>query len=208
MENLNDLLHVRDASILLIEKRNDSRRIVAAPHHSPGGVKQLPCAEHEDSDENTGFIAREIGLALDLSSIVACNYMIDANKSLDTDYSKVIVQWRPKYLFEIHGHGAKRITGNEIEVSCGSKSKNEHSIKFALLLKEQFSAFSSLEKFEVRGDFESLRFRATKSMTITDRRWTAFHIELPPLLRIDERNNLPPASRDLISALTKTIEQF
>jgi hypothetical protein len=87
------ILSNKTASILLIEERERKDIIICAPHHSVGGIKSLPCPEHPDSDENSGLIARQIAEYLNLSSIIACNYRIDPNKNLRTDYSIQMSVW-------------------------------------------------------------------------------------------------------------------
>ncbi|MDF7820022.1 hypothetical protein P1X15_20545, partial [Runella sp. MFBS21] len=103
------ILHEKNASILLIEQRENDEVVIGAPHHTLGGVKNMPCPEHTSGDENTGFVARQLAEQIKSSSVIACNYRVDPNKSLNTDYSTQIAKWEPKFLIEIHGHGAKKI---------------------------------------------------------------------------------------------------
>ena len=139
------ILLLETASILLIEERERKDILIGAPHHSVGGVKFLPCVEHPDADENSGFIARQIAEALKLSSIIACNYRVDPNKNLRTDYSMQIAQWTPKFLIEIHGHGAKSISDNFIEISAGSLKRNNFSKLFASTLQDNYQAMTDLK---------------------------------------------------------------
>lgn len=196
-------------SILIIQDRDKKGIVIGAPHHTVGGVKHMPCAEHTDGDENTGFIASEIALSLNIPSIIACNYTIDPNKSLTTDYAVQIAKWKPKYLIEIHGHGAKKVSDETIEISCGSIGRNKQSIDFSALLQDKLakSDIADLHKYTVAGDFLKLHFQAAKSKTITDDRWILFHIELPPSLRIDANNKLPIYANEFISFLIETIEE-
>lgn len=200
-----------DASILLIEERPRTDIIIAAPHHAIGGEPNMPCPEHRDSDENTGFIARKIAEQIKVSSIIACNYRIDPNKNLRTDYSLQISQWEPKYLIEIHGHGAKIKKGEKrpddltIEVSSGSQVKNSHSINFSKVLKRKFGSNQDLKNYKVCGDFTFIHFKAKNTATITDNRWISFHIELPPSLRKNKNDNLPDFTDTFIQCLAETI---
>jgi hypothetical protein len=203
----NEILRNKANSILLIEEREKKDIIIGAPHHALGGIKYLPCADHEDADENTGFIARQIAKALNISSLVACNYRIDPNKSLRTDYSMQIAEWKPKYLIEIHGHGAKSISKHLIEISSGNLNRNSFSQKFSKILETKLTGHKKLKHFRVLGDFNHLYFKGTKSATITDDRWIPFHIELPPLLRLTSNNKLPKHSTYFTNFLIETIEE-
>jgi len=192
-----EFLYLEQESVLLIEERIRKDIIIGAPHHSPGGIKNLPCPEHPDADENSGFIARQIAEGLNLSSIIACNYRIDCNKILYSDYSRQIANWTPKYLIEIHGHGAKSIPDDLIEISAGKAELNEFSLKFATCLQSKMNNHKHLKKYKVLGDFELVYFKGTKSATITDNRWTSLQIEIPPSLRL----NPPDKSLPLLTAL-------
>ena len=101
------ILSEKKRTILLIEERDRKDIVICAPHHTLKGIEYMPCPEHKDGDENTGFIAFEIAEKLNISSIIACNYRTDSNKSLQTDYSTQILKWSPNFLIEIHGHGGK-----------------------------------------------------------------------------------------------------
>lgn len=202
------ILFLETVSILLIEERERKDVVIGAPHHSVGGVKNLPCVEHPDADENSGFIARQIAETLNLSSIIACNYRVDPNKSLRTDYSMQISQWTPKYLIEIHGHGAKRIPDNRIEISAGSLIRNDFSKLFASTLQKKLSNNEKLNKYEASGDFNKLYFKGTKTATIIDERWSPLQIELPPSLRLNPADNkLPLCAVDLTKYLIETITE-
>jgi len=95
-------------TFLLVEERINKTVVIGAPHHAPGGTKELPCPEHKAADENTGLIAHKLSELLQLSAVIVCNATIDPNKNLDTDYSKKILNWKPKFLIEIHGHGGQK----------------------------------------------------------------------------------------------------
>jgi hypothetical protein len=207
---MQNLLSEKSASILLIERRLETNIVVAAPHHTPGGNKTMPCPEHTDGDENTGIIAWMLAETLKVSSIIACNYPIDPNKSLETDYARQIQQWKPKYLIEIHGHGAKggpKPDDNTIEVSSGTKTRETTAIDFAKILKEQLQFYSELENFNVKGEWDQIFFKATGSATIKYERWIPIHIELPPSLRLSIDNTLPEFITKFVDCLAGTIKQ-
>ncbi|MBP6237171.1 MAG: hypothetical protein KA536_13585 [Saprospiraceae bacterium] len=200
------ILFLDNVSILLTEERERKDIVIGAPHHSVGGVKNLPCMEHPDADENSGFIARQIAETLKLSSIIACNYRVDPNKNLRTDYSMQIAHWKPKYLIEIHGHGAKAISDNLIEITAGSLTRNDFSKLFASILQVKLSNNEELKNYVATGDFSKLHFKGTKSATIIDERWKPLQIELPPSLRLNPTDNkLPKCASDLTKYLIETI---
>jgi hypothetical protein len=198
----------RNETTLLVENRRNNKIVIGAPHHAPGGIVTLPCEEHRDSDENTGIIARRVAEKLNVCSIIACNYQVDANKSLGTDYSIQIIKWEPKYLIEIHGHGGKSTNPkNCIEISAGSIGKNGLSIKFACNLKKKFEANPNFESIPVKGDFNEIHFKAENTATITSGNWEALHIELPPNLR-KNGNDLPSNINEFIDILSETISEI
>ncbi|MBS1761728.1 MAG: hypothetical protein JSR00_02530 [Bacteroidetes bacterium] len=198
----------KTASILLIEERDNNEVIICAPHHTLGGVKDMPCPEHTDGDENTGFIARQLAEQIKSSSVIACNYRIDPNKNLTTDYSTQIAKWKPKYLIEIHGHGARKRDNFCIEVSSGKIERNEISKLFATTLKNKFRDNDILKDYKVCGDFNHIYFKAAKTATIIDDRWTPIHIELPPSIRLDKDSNLPTFAAEFIKYLNETISEI
>ena len=183
-------------------------------HHAPGGEKNMPCPEHTDADENTGFIARRIAERINASLIIACNYRIDPNKNVLTDYALQVSQWMPVFLVEIHGHGARKKENPRkpddmtIEISSGSIERNKVSMAFSELLKQKFDATEQLKHYTISGDFSNIYFTARSTSKIIDNRWTSLHIELPPSLRIGNDLNLPPVADRLIDALIETINEF
>ncbi len=199
------ILTEKTASILWSEERENNMIVIGAPHHTVGGVKNMPCPEHTDGDENTGFIALQLAQLIRSSSIIACNYRIDPNKSLTTDYSTQIIKWKPKYLIEIHGHGARKVDNLCIEVSSGKIERNEISRTFATILKAKFSDHPILRQYKVCGDFHHVYFKAAKTATIIDDRWTPIHIELPPSIRLDKDNRLPETINDFTNYLSETV---
>jgi hypothetical protein len=207
-DSIKEALRNKKDSLLLIEERDRKDIIIGAPHHSLGGIKYLPCKEHEDADENTGYIARQIARELNLSSIIACNYRIDPNKKLETDYSRVIIEWEPKYLIEIHGHGAKSADKYLIEISSGNAERTTLSKKFADTLTNKMVKHKSLKRFQASGDFNTIHFKAKKSATITTDKWNPIHIEIPPLLRLTKTNQLPKSSIYFTRLLVDTINEI
>jgi hypothetical protein len=198
-------------SMLLVEKRKREDIVIGAPHHTPGGTPKMPCPDHTDGDENTGFIASRLAEILDVSSIIACNYHIDSNKTLSSDYSTLIKRWKPKYLIEIHGHGGKK-AHYDIEISSGraTKKRNKNSIKFATTLRGKMDKYKELKTYTVSGDFGAIYYKATISKTITTNLWTPFHIELPPPIRKDTKNNKDTLSKFIdkfIICLKETIDE-
>lgn len=176
------MLESTEQSLLIKEERSRSDIVVGVPHHAPAGTPSLPCPEHKDSDENVGFIGRRLAERLDCCSVIACNATIDPNKHLDSNYSLQIAAWHPRVLIEIHGHGKVR-TPYDVEISCGSADFNDYSEVLAAGVNRRLSADERFADVSVSGRFQDLYFRATKTLTITDTRWLAYHIELSSRLR-------------------------
>lgn len=176
------MLESTEKALLIKEKRLRSDIVVGVPHHAPAGTPVLPCPEHRDSDENTGYIGRYLAEQLDCCSVIACNATVDPNKYLDTDYTLQIAAWRPRILIEIHGHGKVR-SRYDVEISCGSAEFTHYSEALAAGINSRLSADERFADVSVSGRFQDLYFRATKSLTITDTRWLAYHIELSSRLR-------------------------
>ena len=169
-------------SLLITEERTRSDIVVGVPHHAPAGTPTLPCDEHPDSDENAGFIGRHLAEQLDCGSVIACNATMDVNKHLDSDYTRQIIRWNPEILVEIHGHGKVR-SRYDVEISCGSAEQTTYAETLASAISHSISMDAKLAAISVCGRFNEIYFRATKSLTITDPRWRAFHIELSSMLR-------------------------
>src|SRR5207249_2637287 len=87
--------------------------------------------DHLVSDENVGNLGRSLAKKLNCCSIIACNYPIDANKCLESDYSVQIAKWKPSVLVEIHGHAGRGSKSRVVEISCGSEERNELSVALA-----------------------------------------------------------------------------
>jgi hypothetical protein len=176
------MLESAEPSLLIVEERPRSDIVIGVPHHAPAGTPHLPCPEHSDSDENTGFIGRYLAEKLDCCSVIVCNATADPNKSPDTDYTKQIVAWGPKILIEIHGHGKVR-SKYDVEISCGSAELTSCSEALAREINHGLAADHDFSDVSVCGRFTGIYFRATKTLTITDPRWLAYHIELSSRLR-------------------------
>ena len=168
--------------LLIVEERSRFDIVIGVPHHAPAGQPRLPCPEHSDSDENTGIIGRRLADRLDCCSVIACNATVDPNKHLDSDYSRQIAAWTPRVLIEIHGHGKVR-TPYDIEISCGSADDTAPAEKLAAAILRRISAQAEFSDVTVCGRFSDIYFRATKTLTVTDKRWLAYHIELSSRLR-------------------------
>jgi hypothetical protein len=180
--NLLKKLESTERSMLIAEKRNRSDIVIGVPHHAPAGTPTLPCLEHSDSDENAGIIGRHLAESLDCCSIIACNSTVDVNKYLDSDYSKQIIEWNPIILIEIHGHGKVR-SKYDVEISCGSADQSVYAEELAAIINRKKYKDIALSDISVCGRFSDIYFKATKTLTISDPRWLAYHIELSSRLR-------------------------
>jgi hypothetical protein len=192
--NTEELLDATYPSMLIIEERESNKIVVGVPHHAPAGITKLRCAEHEVSDENTGHLARYLAEGLKCSSVTACNYTFDVNKCLRTDYAMQIAKWAPDILIEIHAHSGAH-GAREVEISCGSESRNNRSVELATKLQRAMGELPKLE-ISVNGDFKKIPrdLRASRTATINDSRWEAYHLELAPKLRIPRtKTGRPPA---------------
>ena len=171
------------ATCMLIATSGKVRDIViGVPHHAPLGVAELPCEEHRDADENVGFLGYYVSRLLDCPSIIACNYFIDPNKHIDSDYFKRVQSWKPKILTEIHGHGGHSARF-DIEISSGSVERNLWSKELAARLRKKLVGVPGLQDYTLSGDFNAIYFKATKSLSVIEKEWVAFHIELPKSIR-------------------------
>lgn len=202
----NVLLNSKYYSGLIIIEGTRKDIVIAAPHHAIGGITELPCIEHKMSDENTGFIAKSIAEELKASYLIGCNADIDYNKLEESKYCITLIDWNPRWLIEIHGHGSKKVSDKTIEISTGSRDDKENSIKFSNVLKEKINEYSELEDYSVIGDFDTINFKASKTVSINNKSWNGIHIELPRSLRIDPRNELPNQSKYLIECIINTIK--
>jgi hypothetical protein len=180
--DVNSMLESTQPSRLIVETRKRTDIVIGVPHHAPAGTPWLPCAEHSDSDENTGFVGRYLADRLGCCSVIACNATTDANKHLNSEYTMCIAKWRPRVLVEIHGHGKVR-SRFDVEISCGSAAFTTCSEALAAAIDRRRLADADLADVTLCGRFADIYFKATKTLTITDPRWLAYHIELSPRLR-------------------------
>jgi hypothetical protein len=176
------ILESTEASLLIIQERASKDIVVGVPHHAPAGQPTLPCPDHPDSDENAGFLGRYLAERLCCCSIIACNYTVDVNKCLRSDYAIQIAGWDPKVLVEIHGHDGTKARSN-IEVSSGSADNDRFSKGLAENLRIFCSTVEGLKGFSICGEYSKLYFKASSAVTISNGRWISYHIELPPELR-------------------------
>jgi len=187
------MLESTETSMLIVEERKRRDIVVGVPHHAPAGTSTLPCTEHPEADENAGFLGRYLAEKIDCCSVIACNYTIDANKSAQTDYTMRIIEWSPRILIEIHGHGNKKAR-SDIEISSGGIDNDRFSMELASRLRKSISTHPELKSISICGEYEKIYYTAKSAVTISDRRWLSYHIELPPDLRKpdDDRNGKPP----------------
>jgi hypothetical protein len=189
-EEIDAVLNETKKENLLILQGNEQRVVIGVPHHAPLGISELPCPEHRDADENTGFLGAEVARLLDCNYIIACNATQDPNKNKETEYSQQILSWKPSILVEIHGHGG-RFAKFDIEISSGSAGRNKWSLGLEERLKNKMNTEPLLKDFTVSGDFNKIYFKAAKSYTITTPEWVALHIELPKKIRETPEIYLP-----------------
>lgn len=176
------LLELDAPSLLIIEERIRRDIVVGVPHHAPAGKTILPCLEHQESDENAGYLGRYLAEKLRCCSVIACNYTIDSNKYYRSDYAMQIASWNPKVLIEIHGHSGRKAK-HDIEISSGGIGGDRFSKQLADMLADGFRKAEALRDFSVCGEYGLLYYKARDAVTITDSRWVGYHIELPPRLR-------------------------
>jgi len=192
-KTMEDILADKNVSSLLIFERKNTDIVIGVPHHAPAGKSELLCPNHRNSDENAGYLGKYIAEKLNCCCIIACNYHLDVNKCLCSDYGVHIARWCPKYLIEIHGHGSDSAKF-DIEISSGSAKNNKYSQKLEKLLCEKWVDDDILSHVSISGDYGAIKLKASGSATIIDSRWIAFHIELPPELRFEKgrKSGEPP----------------
>jgi hypothetical protein len=204
------LLDITDISLLMIEDRPKKSVVVGVPHHAPSGKETLPCLEHQEADENTGYLGHYLAERLRCCSVIACNYPVDSNKYFRSDYSMQIAAWNPKVLVEIHGHNGKKARSS-IEISSGAGGNAGFAEALAEKLSAAFAGNDALRKFTVGGDYETIYYKASAAVTITGGRWIGYHIELPPNLRkmIEGLDGKPPrAGYTFCEVLAEVLKQI
>ncbi len=233
ISDLKKNLDRKNISQLSTVKFGKSPYIIGAPHHTPGGVKYMPCNKHKDGDENVGFLALALAKQLKGQCVIASNYWCDSNK-LDsdkyyTDYLSFIEKEKPKFLIEIHGQGGKRKKiqghsrktnyGNRIDISCGTKKQTDKSEElaghvFEEIDKLQHSDDSLWNKLNICGEFSNMYFQATKVYSLTCvRKWGGipYHIEIPPKLRRlgkDKNYIVPEEGKELMIIIAKSLKKM
>jgi hypothetical protein len=206
------LLELGSPSLLVIEERTRREIVVGVPHHAPAGKAGLPCLEHQESDENAGYLGRYLAEKLRCCSVIACNYTIDSNKYFRSDYSMQIASWNPKALIEIHGHNGRKAK-HDIEISSGGSGSERHAGRLADALTAAFQATDELRNVTVCGEYDGLYYKASDAVTLSDGRWIGYHIELPPRLRkiMEGMDGKPPEIGyrfcDLLADAVQTIHR-
>jgi len=200
--NIESILADPETAALLTIPAETRAVVVGVPHHAPLGVTALPCPEHPLSDENAGFIGWHLSRRLGCPAVIACNYFLDPNKDMGTDYSRAILSLHPKMLVEIHGHSSQNAR-YDIEISCGSLAQNDRSEEMARQLGGRLSTIPTLRRYTISGDFKSIYYKASNSATITTDQWKAYHVELPYPIRKSQREY-----KSFCSALAETIQEL
>jgi len=178
---MDQILKIQNRSMLVFEEGVNKRIVVGVPHHAPLGVSELPCPDHDDSDENTGFLGYYLAQLLECPLIVACNYFIDSNKDDKSDYFVKLVDLSPQFLVELHGHAGEKAR-YDIEISSG-KQKSNWSSDLAMKLRVKMDQVSELAPYTISGDYKNIYFKASRSKTIVTDQWIAYHIEIPFSIR-------------------------
>jgi hypothetical protein len=187
---IESLLDDPNNSHLLFTSGESKKIVIGVPHHAPLGISKLPCKDHPDADENTGFLGYYVSRLINCPSIIACNYFLDPNKDKETDYCKKILSMKPKLLIEIHGHGGHKAKF-DIEISSGSLENDLWSKELAERLRASLSGIPALQGYTLSGDFNEIYFQAKNSFSITTKEWIAFHIELPISIRQSKSQYIP-----------------
>jgi hypothetical protein len=211
--NSESLLDITDVSLLVIRERPIKNIVVGVPHHAPAGKEVLPCLEHQEADENTGFLGRHLAERLRCCSVIACNYPLDSNKYFRSDYTMQIAAWNPKVLVEIHGHNGKK-AHSDIEISSGGGANARFAETLAEKLAAAFGEHDELRSFSVGGTYVQIHYKASAAVTITGGRWVGYHIELPPKLRkmIAGLDTKPPQAGyvfcDVLAGVLRSLHAF
>jgi len=190
---LNKLLNESGISFFLVQSGEQANLVVSAIHHAPAGISNLPCERHKVSDESVGYIALTIATNLKSSLIIASNYFLDINKpdpsvknrEENTDYLTWLSHNRPQILVEIHGHSGENAKA-DIEISSG-KHRQAISKDFAQKLQKYAKQHHFKRNYSISGDYDTIYYKASEAVTINTNNWLAFHIELCPELRKDNK---------------------
>ncbi len=211
---IQQILNDPAASYLVAEQGKNKHIIIGVPHHAPFGNPRLPTVDARPADENAGYLGLEIARLLECSCVIACNYSFDVNKYWTSDYSRIIKQWQPQILIEIHGHGGNSAF-YDIEITTGGLERNDLSKFLAHNLMLAVSDHAELSELSISGDFPEIYFQASMTKTINTSRWQALHIELPIQIRkpaAGQDNNPSPLAYEFCSKLTvalrKTLQSY
>jgi hypothetical protein len=60
---------------------------------------------------------------------------------------------------------------------------NKWSCKLAELLRVRFKRSRRFKDYSISGDFNKIKYQAKESLTINNKKWLSFHIELPKSIR-------------------------
>lgn len=116
------------------------------------------------------------------------------------------MEWEPKLLVEIHGHGS-RSAKYDIEISSGNSERNKWSNEMANRLKKKMVANKALQQYTISGDFEKIYFQASQTKTINSNNWIPFHIELPKSLRT-EKKQYQPFCELLVQSVIEILDDY
>ena len=221
LSNLKKTLKREEIRQLFRVKFGKKPYIIGAPHHTPGGVKYMPCKEHKDGDENAGFLALTLAEHLRGQCIIASNYWLDANKTCN-DYLLFIIQKQPKFLIEVHGHGGS--ANSDIEISCGTDELTDKSEELARYVYDEIKILRKNGKVfwndvTVCGTFSKIKFKAQQTLSLScarDCEIIPYHIEISPKFRIgevDEKDEnkkfkkVPKEGEELMKIIAKFFEE-
>ena len=219
-----DLLTKHDQ--LLTTRFGYNRLIVAAPHHTPKGVENLPCGRW--GDENAGYLARNVADHLGATMVVAANANYDPNKAAG-DYESLTVCCDPQVFVETHGFGygyGKPMTQNDIEISCGTPEFNAQAMHLAERMRFYLAKVSKriasndpqtaeeLISLKVEGDYGNIYFKAKQTRSLSKARLKGilpYHIEHNSAIRKNgprSERGLPVLGEYVTAALAASIAEI
>lgn len=211
--NLSDIeknLNRKDISQMIAIEFGTESIVVGAPHHTPGGTDRMLC--DRPGDENTGYLALNLGERLMGQCIIAHNYWLDPNKTCD-DYLHFIKLKNPKNLIEIHGHGGS--AKSMIEISCGTEKLSGRSEKMAEFINNEIRKLQGIDSFwndiSACGIFTEIKYKAQEALSLRYVREygaTSYHIEIHPKLRKDENNRVPDQGKKLMGIIANSVAKM
>ena len=144
----------------------------SSPSRRFGGRSSSPCSGRcsastidRPSDQNAGILAWAVATALAVPAMIVTNAESDPNKSLESEYSKIVASRRPHYLLEVYSHGGKN-AWFDIEVSSGSLARQPYAKRFGGALEEEIAAEPELCRLTKSADFRKLFFKAAGTATM------------------------------------------